>query len=224
MTVLALQRRLTALGFDTGGIDGAIGPATLAAINEALNRLPGAPLAPQSLPPAGVVPLDWMPWAAMTRIIFHWTAGQYAASKDDRKHYHILVEGDGKLVRGIPTIDLNDAPIKPGYAVHTLNCNGDAIGTSMCGMAGAVESPLAVGKAPLTEEQWNRLVSVHVALCRRYTINVSRKSLLSHAEVQETLGIKQRGKWDVAVLPFDRSIKGARAIGDRMRAEVAARL
>ncbi|MBX3583660.1 MAG: N-acetylmuramoyl-L-alanine amidase [Rhizobiaceae bacterium] len=224
MSVLALQRRLTALGFDPGGIDGAIGPNTLAAINEALDRIPGAPVWKVDLPPAGVVPLDWMPWAVMTRIIFHWTAGQHKASAGDRKHYHILVEGDGKLIRGIPSIDLNDAPVKPGYAAHTLNANGDAIGTSMCGMAGAQESPFKAGPAPMTEEQWNRLVSVHVALCRRYTINVSRKTLLSHAEVQETLGIKQRGKWDVAVLPFDRSVKGARAIGDRMRAEVAARL
>jgi len=223
MTVLELQRRLSSLGFNPGPHDGLIGPSTLRATNLALDKL--APSSAQPAPvPASLVPADWMPWAQMSRIIVHWTAGNHKASADDRKHYHILIEGDGKLVRGTPSILLNQAPVKAGYAAHTLNCNGSSIGVSLCGMAGAVESPFSAGKAPLTMDQWAVLPQVLAALCRRYSIPVTPSTVLSHAEVQDTLGIKQRGKWDIARLPFDPFTKGARAIGDQFRAATKARL
>lgn len=50
------------------------------------------------------------------------------------------------------------------------------------------------------------------------------KTLLSHAEVQANLGIKHRGKRDISGLPFDPSVKGAKACGDLMRSAVAALL
>ena len=75
----------------------------------------------------------------MARVICHWTAGRHRANGLDRQHYHILIEGDGRLVRGVPTIDLNAEPVKPGYAAHTRNCNGGSIGVALCGMVGARE-------------------------------------------------------------------------------------
>jgi hypothetical protein len=127
-------------------------------------------------------------------------------------------------VRGKPTIDLNQAPARKGYAAHTLNCNSGSIGVSLCGMAGAVESPFSAGKSPITREQWDALAGVLADLCRRYAIPVTPATVLSHAEVQSTLGIKQRGKWDIARLPFDPAVIGARAIGDRFRAAARALL
>ena len=53
---------------------------------------------------SAVVPADWMPWAQMLHIVFHWTAGGNEARADDRKHYHLLVEqvdSTAKLVRGL---------------------------------------------------------------------------------------------------------------------------
>ncbi|WJR67196.1 N-acetylmuramoyl-L-alanine amidase [Neorhizobium sp. CSC1952] len=171
------------------------------------------------------IPADWMPDAKISRIIFHWTAGQNKASDLDREHYHILIEGDGKLVRGKPSIALNSEPkTKAGYAAHTLNCNTGSIGVSLCGMAGAVESPFNPGKQPITRMQWEALTSVLAQLCKRYSIPVDRKTVLSHAEVQPTLKITQKGKWDISRLPFDPSIQGAIAIGDQMRAMVKSRL
>ena len=61
-------------------------------------------------------------------------------------------------------------------------------------------------------------------LCEVYRIAVARDKLLFHAEVPGTLGIAQAGKWDVVRLPFDDSVRGARAIGDRFRDEVQAAL
>lgn len=165
-----------------------------------------------------VVPLDWVPAAQMSRIIVHWTAGSHRSSGLDRSHYHLLIEGDGKLVRGIPAISLNDARgCKPSYAAHTLNCNTGSIGVSLCCMAGAVESPFKAGPAPTTRVQWDALPGVLADLCRRYSIQVTPKTVLSHAEVQGTLGIAQRGKWDIARLAFDPSVVGATASGDIIR-------
>lgn len=89
-------------------------------------------------------------------------------------------------------------------------------------MAGAREQPFEHGKAPMTAVQWEHLVRVVADLCRRYEIPVTPKSVLSHAEVQPNLGIKQRGKWDFTRLAFDPSVKGAKACGDLLRDGVAA--
>lgn len=230
-TTLDIQRRLLALGFQLPkyGADGDPGKETLDAVWNALDEL--AKLkgvkepAPAPKPPgASVVPPEWMPAAKMQRIILHWTAGTHRASEFDRSHYHILIESDGKLVRGIPTIDLNQSPAKKGYAAHTLNCNSGSIGVSLCCMGGSNEAPFDPGKYPMTREQWEKLSSVVADLCRRYGIKITDKTVLSHAEVQNNLGIQQRNKWDYTRLAFDPSIVGAKACGDKLRAEASAKL
>jgi hypothetical protein len=170
------------------------------------------------------VPTAWMPAASMQRIIVHWTAGAHKASGLDRSHYHVLIEGNGTLVRGAPSIKLNEAPAKAGYAAHTRNCNSGSIGVSMCCMAGAIERPFKAGSAPMTREQWDQMILVVADLCKRYGIPVTPKTVLSHAEVQTNLGIAQRGKWDIARIAFLPDIVGAKACGDLMRRSVAAAL
>lgn len=242
--IAAIQRALIALDYPLGkggpsgkGDDGVWGVNTAAAV-EAFQKKTGllgdigektkkalgdAVLARESgVPTARAVPSEWMPNAKMLRVIFHWTAGQWKASPDDREHYHLLIEDDSKLVRGIPTIDKNDASgVKTGYAAHTKGCNSGSIGVSLCGMANAKESPFDAGKKPITKTQWETLPGVVADLCRRYGIPVGPKTVLSHAEVQDTLKIQQNGKWDIARLPFDPSLVGAHAIGDSLRAAVA---
>lgn len=172
-----------------------------------------------------MIPADWMPPAKLARVILHWTAGGHKATDFDRKHYHILIEGDGKVVRGFPSINLNSEPkAKKGYAAHTLNCNTGSIGVSLCCMAGAVEKPFNAGQYPLTASQWEAASTVVAELCKRYGIPVTPKTVLSHAEVQANLGIKQRGKWDIAILAFNGNFNTAKKVGDRFRAEVAAKL
>jgi N-acetyl-anhydromuramyl-L-alanine amidase AmpD len=158
----------------------------------------------------------------MSRAILHWTAGSHRASSLDRSHYHILIEGNGALVRGNPSIVLNDAGgTKKGYAAHTLNCNTGSIGVALCCMAGAVERPFKAGSAPMTLAQWQMLPRVVADLCRRYTIPVTPKTVLSHAEVQANLGVAQRGKWDIARLAFNPSVVGSKACGDILRDRVS---
>lgn len=92
-------------------------------------------------------------------------------------------------------------------------------------MIGAVEAPFDAGRCPLTRSQWDTLVAALAELCERYDIDVTPRTVLTHAEVQATLGISQRGKRDVAALPFDPSVpRTAAAVGTLMRAQVVDRM
>lgn len=174
-----------------------------------------------------IMPASWMPDATMRRIHVHWTAGRHRANATDRRAYHVLIEGDGKLIRGDPAISANDpARRRPGEARanHTARANSHAIGVSMCGMFRARERPFDPGPDPLTVPQWHKMLQVVATLARRYAIPVTPETVLTHAEVQGTLNIPQRNKWDITVLPFDPGTLGAQAVGDRLRREVAAAL
>jgi hypothetical protein len=168
-----------------------------------------------------IIPTSWMPKADIVRVIGHWTAGGYAPSEGDRSHYHLIIDGEAKLVRGIPTISANGLPkVRAGYAAHTLNCNTGSVGISIAAMALAQERPFRAGKAPIKLAQWATFVLACADLCEAYGIVPTPKTLLTHAEVQANLGIKQRGKWDIAVLPFDLSRNTAKLVGDSLRADV----
>lgn len=169
------------------------------------------------------IPLEWMPDVPMQRIICHWTAGTHNASEGDKQSYHFLVEGNGRLVKGGPSVAANSGRrVKAGYAAHTHNCNGGSIGISLCCMGGAEESPFRTGSHPMTRAQWETLTVAVAWLCKRYRIKVTRRTVLSHAEVESVLGIEQKGKWDISRLAFDSSVSGAAGCGDRLRREVMA--
>jgi N-acetyl-anhydromuramyl-L-alanine amidase AmpD len=161
---------------------------------------------------------------AMKRIILHWTAGTYNASALDRSHYHFIIDGDGRIITGNHTVEANESTRDGVYAQHTQGCNTGSIGVSMAAMGGAQEQPFKAGRWPLKREQWERAAECVATLCREHGIAVTRQTVLSHAEVEQTLGIKQRGKWDVAVLPWDLSVKGALACGDQFRALVKSKM
>lgn len=160
----------------------------------------------------------------MQRIIVHWTGGTNTVSTLDRNHYHFVIAGDGKVVSGIFKPEANLKIVGENYAAHTLKCNTGSVGVSLAGMNGAVESPFLPGKFPINATQWSELVKLCAELCRKYKIAVTPKTLLSHAEVQANLGIPQRGKWDISRLPWDKTVVGAKAVGDKLRREVAAEI
>lgn len=171
------------------------------------------------------LPSGWLPAAPMKRIIVHWTAGSYIPSELDKEHYHFLIRGDGCVIRGNIPINANVPPLREGrYAAHTLHCNAYSIGVSICAMAGAIESPFNAGDFPMKEIQFKSAINVVAALCKKYNIPVTDKTVLSHAEVQLNLGIKQRGKWDIARLAFDPSVIGAHAVGEKLRSLVKEQL
>lgn len=166
-----------------------------------------------------LVKKEWMPNVSMKRIIIHWTAGAHRASQLDKAHYHILIEKDGKLVRGTHSIADNVSTGDGVYAAHTKGCNTGSIGVSMCCMAGAKERPFFPGQFPLLEEQWFTMTRVVAELCQAYRIPVTPQTVLGHGEVQTNLGKPQNGKWDPMVLPWDPNM-GRTQIGTFLRSLV----
>ena len=164
-----------------------------------------------------VVPEDWMPECEMKRIICHWTGGNYEAADDELDHFHIPVLQDGSLLCGNHSIAANGKPRSARYAAHTLNCNTESIGISVCCMADANESPFDGGKCPMTDWQWEVLAQVAADLAQRYGIRVTPQTILGHGEVETNLGIEQRGKWDPLMLPWEPTLS-KKEVGDRFRA------
>ena len=158
----------------------------------------------------------------MQRIIMHWTAGGHTPSNLDKEHYHFIIAGDGTVVSGKWPVEANRKPVKGKYAAHTLNCNTGSIGVAVAAIAGAVERPFSAGKSPITPAQVKALAALLRDLTAKYKIPVTRETVLSHAEVQPTLGIKQKGKWDIAWLPGMKAPGDPVAVGDKIRAMVKA--
>lgn len=169
------------------------------------------------------IPKAWMKPAKMERVICHWTAGGYVPSENDLAHYHILIDGDGALHLGEHSIPDNESTSDGDYAMHTRGKNGRSIGVSMCCMVGAEEKPFRAGIAPMKAVQWDAMVAVVAQLCKVYGIAVTPQTVLGHGEVQETLGIKQNGKWDPMKLPFAATLT-PKQVGTKLRSEVQAAL
>lgn len=154
------------------------------------------------------------------RIVIHWTAGTNKVSDLDRQHYHFIVDGQGNVQEGIHSIADNENTSDGNYAAHTRGANSGAIGVSMCGMRGAIERPFEAGPSPLTKQSWDAMVKLVAGLAKKYKIPVTDKTILTHAEVEKNLGIKQAGKWDIARIPFLPDLVGAKACGDFLRTQV----
>ncbi len=160
-----------------------------------------------ALPIAPAVPDQWLPPAAVARLIFHWTAGTHIASPFDRLHYHFLIEGDGRIVRGAR------APGK--YLPHTRKLNSGSIGIALCGMHQAV--PGKFGPYPLTPIQFHTACRLGAQLFRRYHLAMAEKTCLVHADVGRVYGIPQRGKWDISHWPGDEAIHSPEAVSHKLR-------
>lgn len=153
----------------------------------------------------------------LNKIIMHWTAGGHRASHLDLRHYHEIVEGDGARVPGNLLPEANADTSDGNYAAHTRALNTGSIGLSMAAMAGARETPFSAGSHPITEQQLKAFCEMVAEYADTYSIPITRKTVLTHAEVQPTLGVKQRGKWDITWLPgLSKPIDPIEA-GDRLR-------
>lgn len=160
----------------------------------------------------------------LKRIIWHWTGGGHKANATDLRHYHFVIEGDGTVVPGTHAPEANavlrDPKDSSTYAAHTRALNTGSIGIALAGMRGAKEHPLDPGPAPITEAQVRALVELTADLCVKYSIPVTSETVLSHAEVEGTLGVKQPGKWDITWLPHRTQMRDAHSIGAYLRSRV----
>lgn len=156
----------------------------------------------------------------MKRIIIHWSAGTYTVSHIDKEHYHFIVDQYGKVHKGDHSVQDNESISDGIYAAHTRGANAGAIGVAVAAMADA-KGPGALGKYPITKLQFDGLIKEVKRLRTAYKIGVSRSTILTHAEVEATLGIKQNGKIDIAFgIPGQPGLRTARACGDYIRSLV----
>lgn len=156
----------------------------------------------------------------MKRIIWHWTAGAYGVVDMERKHYHFLIDQTGKVHEGHLPPEANLSTRDGNYVAHTRGTNTGAIGVAVDAMHGAQHTPFSWGSHPMTNVQVQAMVELTADLCETYRIPVRRSTILSHAEVEPTLGIKQRGKWDITVLPGMSKPTDPAVIGDELRRRV----
>jgi len=205
LTPKAFQEKLIAHGFSCGayGADGLWGPSTEGATKGWFNTGMDLDKEPPPPPEGQIIPIEWMPECTMIYITTHWSAGAYEVSSADKEHYHIIVDGGGRLVRGDYSIKANvSTSDADGYAAHTNQANTKNIGLAAACMAGAVESPFNAGKYPLTELQWMTLAKCAAELAIRYKIPNDRYKIMQHGEWQSNQGVPQNGKWDITKLPW----------------------
>ena len=110
------------------------------------------------------------------------------------------------------------------YAAHTRRCNTGSIGIALCGMHGARERPFDAGKHPIHSRQIDALAGLAADLCEGYGIPVTPRTVLTHAEVQPTLGIGQRGKWDITWLPGAKGPMGPVNAGNILRGRITSEI
>lgn len=153
-------------------------------------------------------------------IVWHWTAGANGLIALERKAYNFLHDTEGNTYDGESTIAeqvMYDWRRGIG-ASHTKSMNTGWIGQSVDAMAGAKQTnPITWGSHPITWEGIDTMLEHSAELVKEYDIPVSPWTTLSHAEVQPTLGVTQRWKWDYVVLPGDSVSRDPVEVGNVLR-------
>lgn len=161
----------------------------------------------------------------MNRIIMHHTGGTYTPNNTDRRAYHQITDGDGRTHQGQFPIEAN-APgriVRGQYAAHCFRLNSGSIGASMACMGGGQWNNPRGGRWFPTNAQIDGFLRNCAQVARQWSIQIDRRTLLSHAEVEPTLGVAQRAKWDFDYpLGFVKTqTRDPVAIGDELRQEIA---
>lgn len=177
------------------------------------------------------IPLNQLPdlkGKKLFGVVWHWTGGTHQANSIDVQHYHWVVNGDGSIVPGVsPTRNFHPCPAN--YGAHTRNLNSGWLAISLSCLGGPGTNESNQGQWPMTKAQADVMVAISVQLAEHYGIPVQRPSksdrrgFLSHAEVQDALGISQAGKWDFTVC-YDPKVRGAKNVGDFFRQQVRERM
>lgn len=171
-------------------IDGQMGPMTRAGIDKAMRK-------------RGVSNKHDLFDRGVRGVIWHWTAGAKGLIELEKDHYNFLTDVDGNIYDGNHTVAAQVAyDWRRGVgASHTLSMNTGWVGISQDAMAGATGWPMNWGSNPITWAGVDAMLEQTAEVCDEYNIPMSKWTTLSHAEVQQTLGVRQKNKWDYMVLP-----------------------
>ncbi len=162
--------------------------------------------------------------ATMNRITLHHTAGVHRPGIEDLDAYHYVIDAAGKVHPGRWPISANAGRLTTGrYAAHTANLNTGNIGVAVAAMHDADwANPRAARWFPQTP-QVDALVAHVAELADRHGIRADRRTILTHAEVQITLGVRQRNKWDFDYDPYGlMDTRDPVRVGDMLRGLIGA--
>lgn len=152
-----------------------------------------------------------MPTAQMKRGIAHWTAG---GSGIDRSYHVILIEGDSKFVQVFLLSTSRRARLGP-WLCRALTELQHRFDQNFSVLYGQHSRELVKGRTCTDKTHSIGNAACYLAdLCRRYMPLVSPHTDPSHADVQDMLRIKQRGRSDISQLAFDPSVIVAMACSD----------
>jgi hypothetical protein len=161
------------------------------------------------------------------RITAHHTGGGYRPTADDLRAYHISIDGEGQRHKGVHPLDANAAgkALTTGaYYPHTWKLNSGNFGISVCSMVkGDWNNPRATAAYPRAV-QIDAMIEEIALRCREFSIQPSRTHTLSHAEVEPTLGVKQKNKWDFDYQIRTVAVREPVSIFDEIRQEVSKQL
>jgi len=158
------------------------------------------------------------------RLTGHHTGGGYTPNATDKKAYPLLIDGDGMVHQGNLPITANIVGrrlVRGRYYPHTWKLNSGNLGLAICCMAGARwGDPRGSTKCYPLQRQVDAFIAEAAKRCAEFGIEVTGRTVLSHAEVEPVLGVKQRQKWD-----FDYPIRSVQqrdpvAIFDEIRQEI----
>ncbi|MGG9998670.1 peptidoglycan recognition protein family protein [Pseudovibrio ascidiaceicola] len=231
MDWLRVQKALNTHGFNPGPLDGVVGPRTMDALKrfqKANGLVVDGIVGPRTSKALYVRELDndaserQGPIVGLKRIVMHWTAGADGLNSLERNHYHVIIDRAGKVHMGALKPEANVDCRDGQYAAHTRALNTGSVGVAVDAMAGAKEAPFNAGKYPITVDQVRALAETVADLCETYQIPVTRQTVLTHAEVQPTLKVRQRSKWDITWLPGMESPGKPIEVGDKLRELISA--
>lgn len=140
-------------------------------------------------------------------IVFHWTGGNYTPCSVDKKSYHYLVTGDGKVVTGKFTPRDNENCTDGKYAAHCGGGNTGRIGIAICCRKGI--------NTPPTKKQIEAMCNLAAQTCIDY--GLVPKQCITHAEFGKTHPkTTSAGKIDINYLPYI-GLRGVDEVGDYLR-------
>lgn len=188
-------------------VDGMMGPKTRAAVKKLVKERGGSKVE------------DIFDISGLHRIHWHWTAGTYEVTADTCAHYNDVHDYEGNSYDGrFPAQHQAMYDWRKGIGVsHTRGSNTGCIGQSVACMAGSSGWPVSWGKYPITWEGIDAMLERSAHYCKEFDIPVTKWSTLTHAEIEPILGIQQRGKWDIRLLPGDEKLRDPIEAGDILR-------
>lgn len=161
--------------------------------------------------------------SGITRVCWHWAASSYDVTWDVRRHYNGVFDEKGNEYDGGAPAQQQALYIPEKIGVsHTYNGNTGAIGLSCAGMAEAKvnwgTNTVDMGRYPLTWAAVDGMLEKTVEYCRAFGIIPSPWTTTTHCEIQTNIGIRQKNKWDIRVLPDNpKQLLSEREAGDILR-------